>query len=137
VLVEEKTKQFLFGLWWLGWLIVMVTSLEPGPRMPFDLSDKLIHFATFATMTAAVAGFCHEPRGILRWGMLSIMLGGLLELGQHLASRPDHDNGVGRKTQIAALAPTLARTARKSRSSSGTKSAVRAPGIVRIRAVLA
>jgi VanZ family protein len=68
-----------------GWLIVMVTSLEPGPRMPFDLSDKLIHFATFATMTAAVAGFCHEPRGILRWGMLSIMLGGLLELGQHLA----------------------------------------------------
>ena len=43
-------------------------------------------------------------------------------------------HGAGRNTQIAAGSPDLARTATKSRSSSGTKSEVRAPDTVGTRA---
>ena len=42
----------------------------------------------------------------------------------------DRFHGAGRNTQIAAVSRDVARTATKSRSSSGTNSEVRAPGTV-------
>ena len=34
-------------------------------------------------MTAAVAGFCHEARGVLGWAAFVVLMGGLVEIGQH------------------------------------------------------
>jgi VanZ family protein len=83
LLVDERTKQILFRLWCLTWLAILVASLWPLQQMPFGLSDKLIHFAGYWAMAAAVAGFCHEARGVLRWGVLAVAIGGLVEIGQH------------------------------------------------------
>jgi len=82
-LVRNQVKQFLFWLWCLGWLLLVIMSLLPEQELPFGLSDKAIHFASYAAMTAAIAGFCHETRGVMSLGALAILLGGMVELGQH------------------------------------------------------
>ena len=58
-------------------------SLRPLQQLPFGLSDKLIHFTGYWAMAAVVAGFCHEARGVLRWGVFAVVVGGLVEIGQH------------------------------------------------------
>ena len=60
-------------------------SLWPLQQMPFGLPDKLIQFACYAAMMAAVATFCHEARGLLRWFVFTIVMGGPLEVAQHFA----------------------------------------------------
>lgn len=84
-LLDRHLRRALFGLWWLGWLVVVGLSLRPGPPpLPFDLSDKLLHFVGYALMSAAAAGFCHEPRRLAGWALLTIALGGAIELVQGL-----------------------------------------------------
>lgn len=83
ILVEERTKRVLFGLWCLVWLAVLIVSLRPMPELAAGLSDKWLHFVTYAVMTAAVAGFCHRPVGVLRWAAFAMLMGGLVELAQH------------------------------------------------------
>jgi VanZ family protein len=83
ILVEARTKRVMFGLWCLTWLMVLVVSLRPVPELAASLSDKWLHFLTYAVMTAAVAGFCHRPAGVLRWAGFALLMGGLVELGQH------------------------------------------------------
>ena len=34
-------------------------------------------------MTAAVVGFCHDARGLLGWAAFVVLMGGLVEIGQH------------------------------------------------------
>jgi hypothetical protein len=65
--MNERAKRTMFALWCLVWPVVLVASLRPLQQMPFGLPDKLIHFACYAAMTAAVATFCHEGHGLLRW----------------------------------------------------------------------
>ena len=83
LIVDERAKRTMFALWCLAWLVVLVASLRPQQEMPFGLWDKLIHFACFAAMTAAVATFCHETRGLLRWFVFTIVMGGLVEVAQY------------------------------------------------------
>ncbi len=61
--------------------------------MPFGASDKLLHFATYAAMAAAVAGFCHGARGVLGWAALAAVLGGAVELGQRFVPTRSADLG--------------------------------------------
>lgn len=81
-LLAERTKRTLFALWCLGWAMVAVKSLQPDLQLPMSLSDKTVHFAAYAFMAAAVAGFCHAPGRIIGWAAATVALGGLLELGQ-------------------------------------------------------
>jgi VanZ family protein len=83
LLVDERTKRVLFCLWCLTWVAVLIGSLRPGQELPFGMSDKLIHFLCYAAMTAAVAGFCHEMPGVLRWAAFVVLMGGLVEIAQH------------------------------------------------------
>ena len=85
LLIDERTKRTMFGLWCLTWMVVLVVSLRPLQQMPLGLPDKLIHFAGYAAMTAAVATFCHEALGLLRWSAFTIVMGGLVEVAQHFA----------------------------------------------------
>jgi VanZ family protein len=85
LLVDERANRFLFWLWCAGWLAVLVASLRPLQHLPFGVSDKLAHFAAYAAMSAGVAGFCHDPRAVLRWAALAVLIGGAVELGQRLA----------------------------------------------------
>ncbi|MEK0084237.1 VanZ family protein [Benzoatithermus flavus] len=82
ILIDARTRMVLFSLWCLGWAIVLVESLEPMTGTPFGLSDKLLHFMGYAVMTAAVASFAHERRGILCWTLFAILMGGLVEVAQ-------------------------------------------------------
>ena len=83
LIIDERTKRTMFGVWCLIWMVVLAVSLQPLQQMPFGLSDKLIHFAGYAAMTAAAATFCHEARGLLRWSAFTIVMGGLVEVAQH------------------------------------------------------
>lgn len=83
ILVDERTRRVLFCLWCLSWLVVLIASLRPMQALPFGMSDKLIHFLCYAAMTAAVAGFCHDASGVLRWAAFVVLMGGLVEIGQH------------------------------------------------------
>jgi VanZ family protein len=83
ILIDERVKRVLFWLWCLAWFAMLVVSLRPLQEMPFGISDKLYHFAAYAVMSAAVAGFCHDGRQVLRWTTFSVAMGGLVELGQH------------------------------------------------------
>ena len=60
LIIHERTKRTMFGLWCVTWLVVLVASLWPLQQMPFGLPDKLVHFACYAAMTSAAATFCHE-----------------------------------------------------------------------------
>jgi VanZ family protein len=84
LLVDERAKRLLFWLWCAGWLAVLVVSLRPLEHLPFGVSDKLAHFATYAAMSAGVAGFCHDARAVLRWAALAVLIGGAVELAQQL-----------------------------------------------------
>jgi VanZ family protein len=84
LLVDERAKRFLLRLWCAGWLAVLAVSLRPLEHLPFGVSDKLAHFATYAAMSAGVAGFCHDARAVLRWAALAVLIGGAVELGQRL-----------------------------------------------------
>ena len=83
LIIDERTKRTMFGVWCLTWMVVLVVSLRPLQQMPFGLPDKLIHFAGYGAMTAAAATFCHEARGLLRWSAFTILMGGLVEVAQH------------------------------------------------------
>ena len=83
ILLAEYTKRVMFGLWCLTWLTVLMVSLRPMPELAVNLSDKWLHFVTYAVMTAAIAGFSHRPAGVLRWAAFAMLIGGLVELGQH------------------------------------------------------
>ena len=93
ILVEPRTKLVLFALWCLAWLVVLVASLRPIQELPLGMSDKLLHFLCYAGMTAAVAGFCHEVHGVLRWAVVGIVLGGLVEVAQ--GRRPPRSMDLG------------------------------------------
>jgi VanZ family protein len=84
LLVDERAKRFLFWLWCAGWLAVLVASLRPLQHLPFGVSEKLAHFATYAAMSAGVAGFCHDARAVRRWAALAVLIGGTVELAQRL-----------------------------------------------------
>ena len=81
--MDERAKRTMFALWCLAWLVVLIGSFRPLQQMPFGLSDKLIHFACYAAVTAAVATFCHGAGGVLRWSAFTIVMGGLVEVAQH------------------------------------------------------
>lgn len=83
ILVDERTKRVLFGLWCLIWIGVLVGSLQPVQELPLGMSDKLVHFLCYAAMTAAIVGFCHDARGLLGWAAFVVVMGGLVEIGQH------------------------------------------------------
>ena len=85
LIIDERAKRTMLGLWCLTWLVVLVASLWPLRQMPFGLPDKLIHFACYAAITAAVATFCHDARGLLRWTAFTIVMGCLIEVAQHFA----------------------------------------------------
>ena len=68
-------------------------------------------------------------------GLCSAAPTGKEKRGRQRSDAPHPPHGVGRNTQIAAGSFDAARTATKSRSSSGTKSAVRAPDTVGTRAI--
>ena len=85
LIIHERTKRTMFGLWCVTWLVVLVASLWPLQQMPFGLPDKLVHFACYAAMTAAVATFCQKLRGLLRWFVFTIVMAGLIEAAQHFA----------------------------------------------------
>ena len=55
LIIHERTKRTMFGLWCVTWLVVLVASLWPLQQMPFGLPDKLVHFACYAAMTSAAA----------------------------------------------------------------------------------
>jgi VanZ family protein len=83
LLVDERAKRALFVLWGLGWLALFTVSLRPIEELPYGMSDKLLHLLGYAAMTAGVAGFCHERRGVLGWAGFAVLLGGLVEVAQH------------------------------------------------------
>ena len=62
---------------------MLIVSLRPMPELAAGLSDKWLHFLTYAVMTAAVAGFCHQLAGVLRWAAFAVLVGGMVEIGQH------------------------------------------------------
>ena len=74
LIIHERTKRTMFGLWCVTWLVVLVASLWPLQQMPFGLPDKLVHFTCYAAMTSAAATFCHEVRGLLRWHWLAVVV---------------------------------------------------------------
>lgn len=82
LLLDGRVQRAFFLLWCVGWLVVGVASLRPTTELPYHLSDKLIHVTGYAVMSAAVASFCHAPRGILGWSGLAVLMGAMLELGQ-------------------------------------------------------
>jgi VanZ family protein len=84
LLLDERAKRLLFRLWCAGWLVVLVVSLRPLQHLPFGVPDKLAHLATYAAMSAGLAGFCHDARAVLRWAGLAALIGGAVELGQRL-----------------------------------------------------
>jgi VanZ family protein len=83
LLVDNRVKRALFTLWCVGWLVVFAVSLRPIEELPYGMSDKLLHLLSYAAMTAGVAGFCHERRGVLGWAGFAVLLGGLVEVAQH------------------------------------------------------
>jgi hypothetical protein len=92
----------------------------------FDRAKLDFHFARFR----------HSRIGAVEW---TIGLGAAAPAGKHSCrgergGRPLPVHGAGRNTQIAAGSFDCARTATNSRSSSGTKSEVRAPDTVGTRA---
>jgi VanZ family protein len=91
ILFDERVQRMSFVLWCLGWLIVAGESLRPIQTMPFGLSDKLIHFMGYALMSTAVASFCYEPRWLLGWSVLTLLIGGLSEVGQYFVLGRDAD----------------------------------------------
>ena len=82
-LVDNRIKRVLFTLWCLGWLAVFTVSLRPIEELPYGMSDKLLHLMGYAAMTAGVAAFCHDRRGVLGWAGFAVLLGGLVEVAQH------------------------------------------------------
>jgi VanZ family protein len=94
LVIDERVKRTMFALWCLAWLVVLVASLRPLQQMPFGLQDEMIHFACYAATTAALATFCHEVRGLLRWSVFTVVMGGLVEVAQHFvpARRPSFDD---------------------------------------------
>ncbi len=74
-------------LWWgIGWAItalVIYGSLErpDTPSMPFEVSDKLVHFAAYWLMTMWFAGVLQRRR--YPWLAIALLLfGGAIELLQ-------------------------------------------------------
>jgi VanZ family protein len=83
-LLDREVRRGLFLLWCAGWVVIVVLSLQPQPELPAGLSDKLLHFIAYAVMAAMAAGFCHVPRRLAAWAVVTVALGGAVELAQGL-----------------------------------------------------
>lgn len=81
---DPRVRALLLALWCLGWVAVAVLSLVPisipGPRG----SDKALHFATYALMTAAAVTFCRSPWRLLLIALAATLIGGVIEIAQGL-----------------------------------------------------
>ena len=88
ILLARRTRATLFALWCLAWAWVAYLSLA-SIELPPGVSDKALHFAGYALMSAGVAAFCHDPRRIVLWALAAAAVGGGLEVAQ--AFTPDRD----------------------------------------------
>lgn len=72
------------GVWYFGWLLCIVLSLIPPPRVGIDLpdGDKIGHVLAYALLSAWAAWIFLRPRARL-WACLGlVVLGIVLELAQ-------------------------------------------------------
>src|SRR5688572_23723461 len=61
---------------WVVYLSLVSVQLTPG------VSDKSLHFAGYALMSAGAAGFCHDRRRLVLWTLFGAAMGGALEIAQ-------------------------------------------------------
>jgi len=83
-LLDPRLKRLMFVLWWVGWLAVLIASLDSSPELPFSLSDKVWHLLGYGAMSAGIASFCHDRRRVLLWAGFAVLMGALVELAQGL-----------------------------------------------------
>jgi VanZ family protein len=92
-LLHPRVRRGFFVVWCLAWLVVAVLMLRPAPALVAEVSDKLLHGTGYTLMTAAIASFCHSPRRLLGWALLTLLLSVGLELGQLLVPERSFEPG--------------------------------------------
>ena len=113
-LVDPRLRRLAFVAWWLGWVAVFAATLSPQPELPLGFSDKVWHVLGFAAMAVTAVGFAHEIRHLAGWAAFTLLMGGLVEIGQGFVPtrEPDlHDfaaDGVGVVLGVAVASCWLA-----------------------------
>ena len=95
---EAPLRPVALVLWCGVWLALTVFLLSPPEAVPGEevvfRSDKLLHIAAFAAITASAAAFCRTVWALAVVSLLVLVAGGLLEWAQaavpeRTASLPD------------------------------------------------
>ena len=84
LLRDHRFRAVCLALWAAGWCVVAYQSLRPLQELPLGLSDKGLHLAGYAAMSALAAGFCHVPSRLALLAAGSVAAGALLEGAQYL-----------------------------------------------------
>jgi VanZ family protein len=78
----DRLRALAFGGWCLAWLAVAWAMLHPAPPAMPGLSDKLVHFASFAAVSFATVSFCRRQRQFLVAGGFCAVAGIGFEVAQ-------------------------------------------------------
>lgn len=81
---EFKRPGLWLGIWLFGWLLCVVLSLIPPPRVGFELpeGDKLGHFLAYALLSAWSVLIFASRRSHWKAALSLVLLGILMELAQ-------------------------------------------------------
>ena len=96
-----RLRVIWFVLWCLGWVGVAALSLMPPAGIPDIGGDKLAHMLAYAWMAAAAVTFCRCPARLALLAVVTMLVGGAMELAQGLVPNRHLDgadavaNGVG------------------------------------------
>lgn len=75
-----------FGLWCVGWALIVVLSLVPGvylaPFLQFPYAETSLHFTGCAVIVASAALFCRHPGELAAIALISAVAASTLELLQ-------------------------------------------------------
>lgn len=84
MLGDPRVRASFLAAWVVGWGVVAYQSLRPLQGIPLGLSDKAVHLAGYAAMSALAAGFCHVPSRVLLLAAGTVAAGAALEGAQYL-----------------------------------------------------
>jgi VanZ family protein len=84
--VPLTLRLLAFLAWCAVWLGVVWAMLDPAPPTVGNVSDKLLHFASFLAMGLATGTFCRTLRQFLVAGLCCVLAGIGLEVAQQLTT---------------------------------------------------
>jgi VanZ family protein len=101
--LDDRLRLAAFIGWCLIWATVVWVMVSPTPAPVQQLSDKLLHFASFAAISFAALSFCRSLRQLAAASLFCGVAGVLLELAHYFIP--------SRSFELADMAANLGGTA--------------------------